>query len=86
MDRRLTLDAAERLAGADRPTLIAWAPEDRFFPFKYAQRLAQDIPGARLETFSDARTFLPLDQPERLAGAIGEFLAETAAAPAGAAA
>lgn len=84
MDRRLTLDAAERLAEADRPTLIAWAPEDRFFPFKYAQRLAEDIPGARLETFSEARTFLPIDQPERLAGTIGEFVAETAGTPAGA--
>jgi pimeloyl-ACP methyl ester carboxylesterase len=86
MDNRMTLEAAERLAGTDRPTLIAWAPEDRFFPLKYGQRLAESIPGARLETFSDAKTFLPIDQPERLAEAIESFMAKTAAVPTGKAA
>jgi pimeloyl-ACP methyl ester carboxylesterase len=80
--KRHTLAAAERLARFDRPTLLAWAPEDRFFKLSYAERLAATIPGARLETISGAKTFVPLDQPDRLAELIGAFVRETTAAPA----
>lgn len=73
ISNRYTLEAAERLASFDRPTLIAWAPEDRFFKLENAKRLAATIPNARLETISDARSFVSLDQPERLAELIGEF-------------
>ena len=82
MNKRHTLEAAQRLAGFDRPTLIAWAPEDRVFKLDDAKRLAETIPGARLETIDDARTFVALDQPQRLAELIGDFVAETEAAPA----
>jgi pimeloyl-ACP methyl ester carboxylesterase len=80
IDKRYTLEAAERLRSFDRPTLIAWAPEDRFFKFKYAQRLAAEMPNARLETIEDCGTFMPQDQPERLADLIGEFAREPAGA------
>jgi pimeloyl-ACP methyl ester carboxylesterase len=73
ISKRYTLDAAERLRGFDRPTLIAWAPEDRFFRLKYGQRLAADIPDARLELIEDSRTFVSEDQPERVAQVIGGF-------------
>jgi len=82
MNKRFTLEAAERLASFDRPTLIAWAPEDRVFKLDDARRLAATIPGARLETIADAKTFVPLDQPQRLADLIGTFVAETDPAPA----
>jgi pimeloyl-ACP methyl ester carboxylesterase len=73
---RYTLDAALKLAGWRRPTLIAWSAEDRFFPPEHGERLATLIPGARLELIEGARTFSPEDQPERLARAIGEFMRE----------
>ena len=73
ISKRYTLEAAERLRDFDRPTLLAWAPEDRFFKLKYAERLAGAFPDARLELIDDARTFVSLDQPERLATLIGEF-------------
>jgi pimeloyl-ACP methyl ester carboxylesterase len=73
ISKRYTLEAAERLKDFDRPTLLAWAPEDRFFKLKYAERLAGAFPDARLELIDDARTFVSLDQPERLATLIGEF-------------
>jgi pimeloyl-ACP methyl ester carboxylesterase len=73
ISKRYTLEAAERLRDFDRPTLVAWAPEDRFFKLKYAERLAGAFPDARLELIDDARTFVSLDQPERLATLIGEF-------------
>jgi pimeloyl-ACP methyl ester carboxylesterase len=82
MHKRYTLEAAEKLKAFDRPTLFAWAPEDRIFKLSYAERLAETIPDATLETVEDAKTFVPLDQPERLAELIGAFVAERAAAPA----
>ena len=53
--------------------MLAWATEDRFFKPRFAERLAGDIPGSRLEWIEDARTFVSEDQPERLAGLIREF-------------
>ena len=73
IDKRYTLEAAERLREFDGPTMLAWATEDRFFKPKFAERLAADIPGSRLEWIEDARTFVSEDQPERLASLIGEF-------------
>jgi pimeloyl-ACP methyl ester carboxylesterase len=74
IDSRQTLDAAEKLRTFGRPVLLAWAPEDRFFKLRYAERLAREIPGARLERIADARTFVPVDQPERLAELIAGFV------------
>ena len=49
VDKRYTLEAAERFRDFEKPVLIAWAPEDRFFKFRSAERLAGDFPNARLE-------------------------------------
>jgi pimeloyl-ACP methyl ester carboxylesterase len=67
IDKRYTLEAAERLREFEGPTMLAWATEDRFFKPKFAERLAADIPGSRLEWVEDSRTFVSEDQPERLA-------------------
>jgi pimeloyl-ACP methyl ester carboxylesterase len=77
-----TRAVAEKLPGFDQPVLIAWAPEDRFFPFQHAERLARDFPNARLERIEDSRTFVPEDQPERLAALISEFVRATSSAAA----
>lgn len=84
MDKRHTIEAAKRLASFDRPVLFAWAPDDRFFGLERARRLAEVIPDARVETISDAKTFVAFDQPERLAEVIGAFMRETSSAPAAA--
>ncbi|MDQ6914738.1 MAG: alpha/beta hydrolase [Actinomycetota bacterium] len=73
---RYTLAAAERLHEFDRPVLIAWAPEDKFFPFEHGERLAKTFPNARLERIEDSRTFVSEDQPERTAQLIAEFARE----------
>jgi pimeloyl-ACP methyl ester carboxylesterase len=72
---RQTVEAAARLRAFDRPVLIAWAPEDRFFKLRHAERLAADIPGARLEHIDDALTFVAIDQPRRTAELIAGFAA-----------
>jgi pimeloyl-ACP methyl ester carboxylesterase len=82
ISNRYTLEAAERLRDFDRPTLLAWAPEDRFFKFRYAQKLAAAIPDARLVRIENSRTFVSEDQPERLAEEIASFVRKTSKAPA----
>jgi len=74
LDPAHTLDAATKLTAWDRPALIAWSAEDRFFPREHAERLAKLIPGARLEWIEGARTFSPEDRPERLAELIRDFV------------
>lgn len=75
MNKRYTLEAAERLRGSDLPILLAWAPGDRFFPLKYAERLASEASNARIVQIPDAKTFVALDQPQRLAEEIAAFAA-----------
>ena len=80
LDSRHTLDAALKLASCDRPALVAWSGDDRFFPLEHGERLATIIPDARFEAIEGARTFSPEDQPKQLAGLIGAFVAERSAA------
>src|SRR5919198_2033159 len=80
ISNRQTLEAAERLRRFEHPTLIAWAPEDRFFKLRFAKRLAEEIPEARLVEVEDSFTFVPEDQPERLAELIAGFIRETSGA------
>lgn len=70
---RQTHAVAKKLHRFERPVLIAWAAEDRLFPVANARRLAEDFPAARLELVEDSYTFVPEDQPERLATLIGDF-------------
>ncbi len=73
MDKRHTLAAAERLRGSGFPLLLAWAPGDRFFPIRYAERLAAEVGGAKLREIPDSAAFVPIDQPRRLASEIADF-------------
>lgn len=78
ISKRYTLDAARRFGEFDKPVLIAWAPQDRFFKLRYAERMAAAFPNARLERIEDSLTFVSLDQPERTAELIASFAGETA--------
>jgi pimeloyl-ACP methyl ester carboxylesterase len=74
MNKRYTIEAAEKLKTSDLPVLLTWAPEDRVFSLKYAKRLAAETPNARLVEIPDSRTFVPIDQPQRLADEIASFV------------
>jgi pimeloyl-ACP methyl ester carboxylesterase len=80
MNKRYTLEAAERLRGSELPMLLAWAPGDRFFPLSYAERLAAEAANAQIVPIADSKTFVPLDQPRALAEEIAGFM-ESQAAP-----
>jgi pimeloyl-ACP methyl ester carboxylesterase len=74
MNKRYTLEAAERLSESQLPLLLTWAPGDKYFPISYAERLAKETPNARIVQIPDAKTFVPLDQPRRLADEIATFV------------
>jgi pimeloyl-ACP methyl ester carboxylesterase len=73
---RYTNEAADGLGRFHKPALIAWSREDRFFKPAHAQRLAQDLPNARLEWIENARSLSPEDEPGRLAELIAGFVRE----------
>jgi pimeloyl-ACP methyl ester carboxylesterase len=74
IDPQYTLRAAERLKSFDRPALVVWGMRDKFFPVADAERLAEVLPQAELERVENARTFVQLDEPERLAELLGVFI------------
>lgn len=63
-----------RLANFKRPVLVLWGAADRFFTPSLGRRLAGQFPDARLVEVAGGRTFLPLDEPGRVAGEIADFL------------
>lgn len=74
IEARYTLDAAALLPRFGKPALVVWAREDKLFPVDYGRRLAELL-GAEFVVLDDSYTFLAEDQPERVADAIGAFLA-----------
>lgn len=76
VDKRYTLEAAEKLRGFERPVLLAWASEDRLFPVSLARRLSDVLPDATLSEIGDSYTFVPEDRPDTLSALITGFAAE----------
>jgi pimeloyl-ACP methyl ester carboxylesterase len=77
-----TIAAARRLGDFQRPVLMVWTKEKDFFPVEHGERLARDFPNARLEWVEDSYTFVPEDQPQRLAELTAAFAREPAASAA----
>jgi pimeloyl-ACP methyl ester carboxylesterase len=76
-ERRLMLQAAEGLRAFERPALVVWASQDRVMPPEHGRRLAELLPQGRLVEIPDSYTLIPLDQPARLAQALGRFRRES---------
>jgi pimeloyl-ACP methyl ester carboxylesterase len=77
MNKRYTLEAAEKLRASQLPIRLLWARGDRVFPYRYAERLAGEAGNASLVEIPDARTFVALDQPVRIADEIADFATST---------
>ena len=73
LNKRYTLAAAEQLRGSQLPIRLLWAPGDKLFPISYAERLAGEVGNASVVPIPDAGTFVPLDQPARVAEEIADF-------------
>ncbi|MBO0867974.1 MAG: alpha/beta hydrolase [Micromonosporaceae bacterium] len=78
-NRRETLAAGAALRTFTKPVLLAWAQEDRVFPMALAERLRQAVPRASLVAIPDSYTFVPEDQPDRLADLVVAFTRTTVA-------
>jgi len=74
VDTRYMFEAADALPGFDKPALVLWAADDKLFPIEHGRRLAELMPQGRFETIPDSRTFVPEEQPARLAARVREFL------------
>lgn len=75
LDNANLMEIAPELRRLQLPTLVAWGLADAYLTSAIADRLAADIPGARLEKLPQAGHFSPLDEPERLAAVLLDHLA-----------
>jgi pimeloyl-ACP methyl ester carboxylesterase len=78
LDKRDLADVATRLGRFPKPVLLVWGDADRFFRFEFAERLRDVFPDARLVRVTGGRTFLPYDQPGRVADEISTFTRQPA--------
>lgn len=77
--RRVTIDAVAGMRTFTKPTLILWGRHDVNFGETIAQRLLNDIPGAkRLEWMENSGHLPMLEEPDAYAHAVSHF-AESAA-------
>jgi pimeloyl-ACP methyl ester carboxylesterase len=72
-DSRDTIEAAGLLPSFDKPALVVWAADDRFFPREHGRRLAELLPQGRFELVENSRTFIPEDNPAALVELLRRF-------------
>jgi pimeloyl-ACP methyl ester carboxylesterase len=72
-DDNESIRATNRLAEFTGPALVLWS-KNPVMPAEHGERLARLLPDGRLRHIDDAYVLVMLDQPERTAEAIGEFL------------
>jgi pimeloyl-ACP methyl ester carboxylesterase len=72
-----TVTAHDHLPMSRPPaTLIVWGTRDRMIPTWHATTAQQALPGSRVELFEGAGHFPYLDDPERFADLLVDFIAE----------
>lgn len=70
----LTYSLRPELPKLPMPTLLIWGDKDSFGPPSLAEEMAQSMPHGRSEVVPDAGHLAWLDQPDRVAGLIANFL------------
>jgi pimeloyl-ACP methyl ester carboxylesterase len=83
----LACDAFDRMAdlrAIDSPTMIVCGVEDQMTPPKYSQHLHQNIAGSVLHIVQDAGHMVMLEQPDRVAEHLSQFLNSIPYKPGGA--
>lgn len=58
------------------PTLIVWGTRDRLIPAWHATAAHEAMPGSRIELFEGAGHYPHLDEPERFAKLLADFVAD----------
>jgi pimeloyl-ACP methyl ester carboxylesterase len=67
-------DAEGFLPEIEVPTLVVAAERDTFTPMELADSMARAIPNAELEVIEEASHAAPVEQPDRIADRVEEFL------------
>jgi len=76
------VSANDRLyLAAEVPTMIVWGEKDPLIPVSHAYRAHQRMPTSRLEIFPGVGHFPHLDDPERFAAILLDFIRTTAPKP-----
>ncbi|MDQ3687439.1 MAG: alpha/beta hydrolase [Acidobacteriota bacterium] len=83
LNTNLTTEITGLLPQLRVPTLILWGEDDVFQLVKYGERLAWDIPQAKLVRVKDARHFVMFDKPAEVAGHVSAFLGREGEKPDG---
>src|SRR5919198_1063937 len=72
------VNASDRLYLAeDMPSLIVWGRRDPIIPVRHAGTAHRGMPGSRLELFDQAGHFPQLDEPDRFAEVLSDFIGST---------
>jgi pimeloyl-ACP methyl ester carboxylesterase len=66
---------------AELPTLIVWGEKDPLIPVSHAHRAHERMPGSRLEIFPGVGHYPHLDDPERFAAILLDFMRTTVPHP-----
>lgn len=74
LNTNLTTEITNLLPRIAVPTLILWGEDDTFQLVEYGERLADDIPFARIFRIAEARHFVMFDQPDAVAEHLQAFL------------
>lgn len=76
-DKTALIAATEKLRDFTGPALVIWAPETNVMRREHGQGLTDLLPKGKLAEVDDAYVLIMLDQPEKTAQLIGEFLLNT---------
>jgi pimeloyl-ACP methyl ester carboxylesterase len=76
-DKSELITATEKLRDFTGPVLVIWAPETNVMRRRHGQQLADLTPKGKLAEIDDAYVLIMLDQPQRTAELIGDFLLNT---------
>lgn len=78
--RGQTVSAQNRLAGiASRPSMLIWGERDRMIPASHVEAARQELPATRVELFDRSGHFPHLDEPDRFARVLDEFIRDSVA-------
>ncbi len=72
------VDGRDRLyLAVDLPLLVVWGEKDAIIPVEHGRAVAEAVPTARFEVFTQSGHFPHLSEPARLAGVLHDWMSTT---------